>query len=252
MNIQNYKTLRPEQIDFYKKNGYLLTEQPLFDENKFQNLYSIFEELLEKKGNSKGNELDVPHFEDNRLFDFLLADEVLDLVEDLIGPNIGLWSSHFIVKEPKTGKRTPWHEDSAYWEGRFDRYDNIITLWLAMEPSRKENGCMGVIPGTHGNGFSAYKKINTDHEIFTDEIDSKDINEDEAVWFELNPNYYSLHDSKIIHGANANESNIRRTGYTMRYFSTDLSMTKDHPGNLNHKVYHCRGLNRGNNPLISI
>ena len=111
---QAFKSLTASQVKYYKDNGYLLTETPLFPAEKFQKLYAIFEELLQKKGNSKGNELDVPHFEDHRLFEFLMSDEVLDIVEDLIGPNIGLWSSHFISKEPFSGARTPWHENSAY------------------------------------------------------------------------------------------------------------------------------------------
>ena len=242
--------LTTEQVGFYKENGYLLTNKSLFPSEKFQSLCEIFEELLLTKGNSKGDELDVPHFTDSRLFEFLMADEVLDVVESLIGPNIGLWSSHFICKEPKTGKRTPWHEDSAYWSGRFDRYDDIVTLWLAIDRATKENGCMGVVPGTHFNGFSEYVAMETDHQIFNIEIQDNTIDKDKVVWFELEQNYYSLHDSRIIHGANANTSNTRRTGYTMRYFNTDLRMVQDHPNNINHKIYHCRGENHGKNPLI--
>jgi len=244
------ETLTREQINFYKEEGYLLTGKPLFSEEKFELLSQIFEELLIKMGNTKGNELDVPHFTEKRLFDFLLANEVLDIVEDLIGPNIGLWSSHFICKEAFSGNRTPWHEDSAYWEGRFDRYDNIVTVWLAIDPSKLENGCMGVIPGTHDNGFSDYVDLNTEHKIFNLEINEDDMELDKVVWFELPKNYYSLHDSRIIHGANANNSNLRRTGYTMRYFNTDLVLQKDHPDNKNHIIYHCRGDNNGKNPLI--
>ncbi len=242
--------LTPQQTDFYSQNGYLLTNQTLFPEEKFHLLYDIFEELLKSHGNEKGNELDVPHFTEKRLFDFLLADEPLDVVEGLIGPNIGLWSSHFICKEPRTGKRTPWHEDSAYWNGRFDRFDGIVTLWLAIDPSTRENGCMGVIPGTHRNGFSDYVDMDMDDAIFTREIRDDEVDTDKVVWFELKQNQYSLHDSRIIHGADANSSNTRRTGYTMRYFNTDMHMNRDHPDNATHKVYHCRGTNNGNNPLI--
>ena len=250
MNDIKNKNLSNNQIEFYKKYGYLLTDKPLFSANKFKELHTIFEELLEKKGNIHGNELDVPHFSEKRLFDFLMADEVLDVVEDLIGPNIGLWSSHFICKEPLVGAKTPWHEDSAYWEGRFDRYDDIVTLWLAIDPSTKDNGCLGVVPGTHQNGFSDYDEMDTEHKIFNIEINEAKINLDKVVWFELEQNHYSLHESRIIHGANANTSKTRRTGYTMRYFNTDLKMVKDHPGNQTHKIYHCRGENRGNNPII--
>ncbi|NHF59551.1 phytanoyl-CoA dioxygenase family protein [Flavobacteriaceae bacterium TP-CH-4] len=247
--IQNKNGLSTVEKKFYVDNGYLLTGRPLFNPKDFDRLYGIFEEHLENKGELGADQLDVPHFKDNRLFDFLMADEVLDVVEGLIGPNIGLWSSHFICKEPKVGKRTPWHEDSAYWKGRFDSFDKVTTVWLAIDPSFKENGCMGVIPGTHKNGFSEYAAIDGNAATFDTEIKTE-VKEEEVVWFELEQGNYSLHDSRIIHGANANTSEYRRTGYTMRYFSTDLVLNREHPGNKTHKIYHCRGGNAGNNPLL--
>ncbi len=241
--------LSTQEKQFYIENGYLLTGRPLFEKKKFDTLYDIFEEHLNNKGALGADQLDVPHFRDERLFDYLMADEVLGVVESLIGPNIGLWSSHFICKEPKIGKRTPWHEDSAYWEGRFDSFDKVVTVWLAIDPSFKENGCMGVVPGTHKNGFSEYGDIDGSTATFDTEIKTE-VKDEDVVWFELEQGHYSLHDSRIIHGANANDSMHRRTGYTMRYFSTDLILNQDHPGNKTHKIYHCRGANTGNNPLI--
>ncbi len=252
MDTANRSALNAEQIKSYEDNGYLLTGKTLFSPNKFQTLYDIFEDLLATQGNSQGDELDVPHFSDERLFEFLLADEVLDIVQCLIGPNIGLWSSHFVCKEPQTGARTPWHDDRAYWEGRFDRFDGIVTLWLAIDESNRENGCMGVIPGTHLDDSKQHVPMDTEHKIFNIEIKDEDIDLEKVVWFELGQNYYSLHDSRIIHGANANTSDARRTGFTMRYFNTDLKLAQAHPHNVNHKTYHCRGDNKGNNPLVHL
>ncbi|MBP2832888.1 phytanoyl-CoA dioxygenase family protein [Aquimarina sp. U1-2] len=248
MNLDSASLLSQEEKEFYWEKGYLLTEKKLFAQPKFSTLYTIFEEYLENYG-ANAEQLDTPHFNDSRLFDYLLADEVLDVIEEIIGPNIGLWSSHFICKQPKIGKRTPWHEDSAYWKGRFDKFDGVVTLWLAIDESTIENGCMGVLPESHKNGFSEYKILDKNSATFEEEISTK-INEEDIVWFELPRNTYSLHDSRIIHGANANTSDKRRTGYTMRYFNTDLKLNPDHPGNKTHKTYHCRGDNRGNNPLI--
>jgi len=235
--------------DFYTGHGYLLPNCPLFDPEAFDGLVHIFEEHLEQSKKDPSYQMDVPHFQDERLFKFLLAPEVLGVVEKLIGPNIGLWSSHFISKEPKTGKRTPWHEDSAYWNGRFDRMDKIVTVWLSIDGSDLENGCMGVVPGSHKNGFSEYSELGEGTAIFDTEI-SDGVNEDNIVWFELEKGHYSLHDSRIIHGANANTSNRRRTGYTMRYFSTDMILNENHEGNKTHKIYYAQGENKGKNPLI--
>src|ERR1041385_9075545 len=126
-------TLTQEQVQTFHEQGYILSHQQLFSPEKFAALQAIFEEQLALKGDKLSDELDTPHFRDERLLEFLLSDEVLDLVEPLIGPNIGLFSSHFICKDPFKGRATPWHEDSAFWKSHFDRFDKIITVWLAVD-----------------------------------------------------------------------------------------------------------------------
>ena len=243
--------LNESDVHFFQTNGYTLVRQPVFSAAKFAELKAIFEDL---SGHAQSigkriDELDVPHFDNPRLFDFLLADEVLDLVEPLIGPDIGLWSSHFIAKEPYTGRATPWHEDSAYWEGRFDRMDQIVTVWLAIDPADAENGCMRVIPGTHMHGFSEYEAVESLSNTFERAIRPDQIDETQAVYFELAPNQCSLHDARLIHGAQANTSSRRRCGYTMRYFSQSMRLNLEHPANSSHRIWHARGRNLANNPV---
>lgn len=243
--------LSQDQVQQYKKDGYILYKDQLFGTEKFNKLFQIFEEHLQNKGEKRSDELDTPHFRDERLFEFLMADEVLDMVEQVIGPNIGLWSSHFISKEPHSGRRTPWHEDSGYWKGRFDRLDKIVTVWLALDPSNLQNGCMGVVPGTHLlDDSSEYIELGNESASFPSEIKGG-IDESKVVWFELEPGECSLHDGRIVHGAHANNSPQRRTGYTMRYFDLGMKYDKDNKQNAGHKLYYCRGNNTGNNPLIT-
>lgn len=215
-------TLTPDDVAFYRDNGYFLYHRQVFSPEKLHRLREIFEEHLAHKGSKLSDELDTPHFEDARLLEFLLSGEVADLVEPIIGPNIALWSSHFICKDPYTGRATPWHEDSAYWQGRFDRYENIVTVWLALDRSTRENGCMRVIPGTHTNGFSEYEQVDHSRHTFGSQI--KAVDESRAVDFELEPGEASLHDARIVHGAAANTSPMRRCGYTMRYIPTSLEL----------------------------
>jgi len=240
--------LTKEQVDFYHKQGYLLHKKPLFSQEKLAKLTDIFEEHLEEKGDKLSDELDTPHFRDERLLEYLLSDEALDLVESLIGPDIVLWSSHFICKDPYKGRTTPWHEDSAFWNGRFDKYDNIVTIWLAIDRSNKENGCMQVIPGTHTNGFSEYEDVdNTDNTFHAQIID---IDDSKAVHFELERGECSLHDSRIMHGADANKSPYRRCGYTMRYISASTKVNlENNPG---WKFWLARGKNIAGYPCENI
>ena len=240
----------PAEIEFYQKNGYVLHCQQIFSPEKFARLNDIFEEQLAQKGDKLSDELDTPHFRDERLLEFLLADEVLDLVEPFIGPNIGLFSSHFICKDPFKGRATPWHEDSAFWKPHFDRFDKIITVWLAIDRSFKDNGCMRVIPGTHINGFSEYEHIDGLTNTFDSGIKNDQFDESQAVYFELDRGECSLHDSRIIHGAKANTSPYRRCGYTMRYFATDHKVNRDSYSD-GFKIWLARGKDLAGNQFTS-
>ncbi len=234
--------LSSDQIAQYQRDGYTLFNQPVFAPDKFARLQAIFEENLEKYGEEN---LDTMHFRDARLLEFLLADEVLDLIEPLTGPNIGLWSSHFISKQPFKGKATPWHEDSSYWNGRVSSMEGIVTIWLALDEASPENGCMKVIPGSQQNGFSAYEAVDASKNIFPTQIKPELIDEEKAVYFSLQPNECSLHESRIIHGADANTSPKRRAGYTMRYFPLTSKVFPEKNGG--HKIWLARGEDQAGN-----
>lgn len=240
--------LTKEEVQYYHKNGYFLYHKQLFSAEKLNELSGIFEEQLAAKGSKLSDELDTPHFREERLLRFLLSEEVLDLVEPILGPNIGLWSSHFICKDPYIGRATPWHEDSAYWRGRVSSFDKMVTVWLAIDRSTKENGCMRVLPGTHDNGFSDYENVDSKTNLFSSQI--KNIDDSKAVYFELEQGECSLHDARIIHGATPNTSPNRRCGYTMRYFSTDLHIYPDkNPG---FKIWLARGEDLAGNAYANV
>ena len=232
-----------EQTDCYQRDGYVLYKQPVFAPDDFARLKAIFEENLARYGDEN---LDTIHFRDARLLEFLLAPAVLDLVEPVVGPNIGLWSSHFISKAPRTGKATPWHEDSAYWNGRISTMAGICTVWLALDEATPENGAMAVIPGSHTNGFSNYEAVaNPSANIFPTQITPEQVDESRAVTFSLQPNECSLHEARLIHGARANTSDKRRAGYTMRYFPTTSRIF--HEKQPNHKLWLARGVDLAGN-----
>jgi ectoine hydroxylase-related dioxygenase (phytanoyl-CoA dioxygenase family) len=236
--------LSQEEVEHYQKEGYLIYRQPVLSDDAFNRLKQIFEENLASNGEDG---LDMIHVRDHRLLEFLLSDDVLDLVEPLVGPNIGLWASHFISKPPKTGKATPWHEDSAYWNGRVSTMAGICTLWLALDDVFPENGAMAVIPGTHANGFSDYMEVDSAENIFPSQI--TEVDESKAVTLTLAPNQCSLHEARIIHGAKANTSDHRRTGYTMRYFPTSSRIVPEM--NVGHQVWLARGVDLAGNSYVN-
>ena len=236
------------EVEFFNAEGYLVPSRPLFPHAKFDLLRQHFEEKVARlPADVSPESMDVPHFTDTKLFDWLFADEVLDLVEPLIGPDIALFSSHFIAKPAGTGRRVPWHEDSAYWQKMMHPHD-VVTVWLAIDPSTRANGCMKVIPRTHlgAGGFSEYEPRDINTHVFAAEIKAAQRDESRAVYLELEPNRCSLHHAKLMHASDPNTSDGRRCGYTMRFMSTAVKLNEEFCGAF-HQIYLARGRDRAGN-----
>jgi hypothetical protein len=246
MPTQLSPRLTPQQVAEYNQEGYLIYRESVFSPEKFAGLKACFEEILANLPEGFSPEaMDVPHFSFPRLYEWLFADEVLALVAPILGEDIALFSSHFISKPGYTGKRVPWHEDSAYWRDYMQPME-VVTVWLAIDPSLCENGCMRVIPRTQGNGFSDYEPVDPQANVFSTEIVRRQRDMSRAVPIELQPNQASLHDAKLQHGSEANTSPLRRCGYTMRYISTRTKVNDAKIGGFQ-KVFLARGVDHAGN-----
>lgn len=131
--------------------------------------------------------------------------------------------------------------------------EHIVTLWVAIDNTHRNNGCMKVIPGSHVHGsagFSEYEDFGQDG-TFGRQIVG--IDDSDAVLFELKPNECSLHDGRLIHGAEANKSDERRCGLTMRYFSLDCDFCtevgRESSASGKHKLFWAAGENTGGNVI---
>lgn len=83
---------------------------------------------------------------DDVFLDIARHDGILDLVEQLIGPDIILWGCQAFCKPPGDGMEVPWHQDGQYWP---IRPLATCTVWIAIDDSVVENGCLRVIPKSH-------------------------------------------------------------------------------------------------------
>ncbi|HWP40235.1 MAG TPA: phytanoyl-CoA dioxygenase family protein, partial [Tepidisphaeraceae bacterium] len=99
-----------------------------------------------------------------------------------------------------------------------------VTLWIAIDKSDVENGCMRVIPGSHRGGLLPHGKAGKSGNILghNQEIDPRLIDESRAVDLELEAGQASLHDGLTVHGSNPNRSNRRRCGMTLRFTRPDV------------------------------
>lgn len=246
---QSRATLSPEQVAQYRSDGYTIGRQPVLPEAKFHALRAYFENLLAAlPAGERPEAMDVPHFLHPKLLEWAFDDAVLDLVEPIVGPDIALFSTHFICKPKGNGKRVPWHEDSAYWRGAMDPME-VCTMWLAIDPSTRENGCMMVIPRSHREGhagYSDYENVDAAKNVFGTEIVRAHRDDARRVHVELQANQCSLHDARIQHGSEPNTSSLRRCGWTLRFCPTTVRFNTESFAGLHH-VYLARGRDHAGN-----
>ena len=150
-------------------------------------------------------------------------DRLLDVAQEFIGPNIALFASHYLSKPPRDGMPVLWHQDGSYWP--LDPLQ-VVTLWLAVDDSTPDNGCMRVIPKTHHLGLQQLHLRQDIKSVLSSEIDPKFVDESKAVDVILKAGDVSVHHPNIIHGSNANNSPKRRAGLTIRYIPTSTRITK--------------------------
>lgn len=153
----------------------------------------------------------------------LVADSrLLDLVEPVLGPNIALFASHYICKPGGDGQPVLWHQDGSYWP--LEPME-VVSAWLAVDASTRENGCMRVIPGSHKGPMLTHRKHDKEAVLGT-EISAAEVDASRAVDVELPAGGVSLHHSMLIHGSNPNRSPKRRCGLTIRYIPTTTRITR--------------------------
>jgi ectoine hydroxylase-related dioxygenase (phytanoyl-CoA dioxygenase family) len=142
-------------------------------------------------------------------------EQILDAVQQLIGPDIILWGCHVFCKPAGDGHATPWHQDGHYWP---IRPLATCTVWVALEPSTRANGCLRVIPRSH-LARTSHAHLHEDRQdlALQQRLPETAFDSATAVDIELQPGMMSMHDVYMIHGAEGNRSGQRRTGVALRY-----------------------------------
>jgi ectoine hydroxylase-related dioxygenase (phytanoyl-CoA dioxygenase family) len=221
--------LHADEIAHYRREGYVVPRFAL-PAPQVAAMHDALDELLRRNPGVRPEKLISAHIEDDNgegvrgvgQFLALARDpEIVELVSGVLGDDIILWGCHVFCKPAGVGYETPWHQDGHYWP---IRPLATCTVWVALEPSTRANGCLRVIPRSHA-GRRLHDHLHEDRADLTlnQRLASDTFDESSAVDLELQPGQMSLHDVYMIHGAAANRSGLRRTGVALRYMpSTSL------------------------------
>ena len=139
-----------------------------------------------------------------------------DITRKLIGNEVSAYRSMFMNKPAGGGSVLPWHQDR--WSN-LDR-DPQLTIWTALDPATKENGCVKIIPCSH------HHLINPDDpSAFLSEEQLAELDESAAISLELEEGEVVLLNNWLLHSSDLNRSDNPRRAFSICYMDADTKST---------------------------
>lgn len=218
--ITESKLLTADQVASYNANGYVKGIR-IFDEAEMMAHRQYFDVLLEKTIAEGGNSyaLSSAHLTYGGAYDLLTHPHIVAYVKDILGEDVIGWGAHYFCKLPKDGKRVSWHQDASYWPMTPSK---TVTVWLAIDDADVENACMRFIPQSHLHGHLTYHLSEEDENNVLNQTVTNAEEWGDPVDVELKAGEISMHSDLLLHGSEANESDRRRCGITLRYCTAEV------------------------------
>jgi non-heme Fe2+,alpha-ketoglutarate-dependent halogenase len=131
---------------------------------------------------------------------------VLDVFEDLLGPNL-LLSMAWRIKNPDRQTIAGWHQDFAYGGVK----PIVIFGALALSECDATAGCLRVVPGSHRWGALPHEDSENSKSILArGQYISVDFDKSNAVDLALRPGEIALINNRVVHCSGPNNGTDRR------------------------------------------
>ena len=147
---------------------------------------------------------------------------MLDIAENLIGPNILCWNSIIFYKKKYSKTFVGWHEDKTYWN--LDN-DKVLTFSIALSNSKIENGCLKFLKEKREVD---YEILESKHNMLARGQNAILFDKDDYENIELMPGEACIFGQDAVHGSGENYSNEDRFLLAIRYISTDNKTKNNH------------------------
>lgn len=231
--------LTPEKMERYSRDGYLCPFTA-FPAEVAQFYYQRLLDFEQEIGDDPSKVLRIKaHLVVPWLAEMAKTPAILDVVEDIIGPDIRLYLCALWAKGANDQRYVSWHQDSTYFG--LDPHDEC-TVWCALTPSTVESGCIRVLPGSHLQPDMHHVETHDPKNLLSRGQAILDVDESTAANMELQAGEFSVHHERMVHGSKPNGSANPRVGISFMFIPTHVSSTIGRKGSLM-----MRGTDRFNN-----
>lgn len=204
----------------YARDGYLLLEAAL-DSAEVDRLVRVMEGFVERSRSLSQSTADIllgpghtaehpmlrripqtvafhPLFED-----FGLRGPLLDLAEDLLGPDLRFHHSKLNFKSPGGGEEIRWHQDLPFWP---HTNGSPLTIGVYLTDVDEEMAPMGVFAGSHRGKLSALRDAAGQWTGYLSVAEVAALDPSSLRWLTGPRGSITVHNSRVVHGSNANLS----------------------------------------------
>ena len=151
--------------------------------------------------------------------DLAAEPSLLDIVEELIGPDILLWNAFLPAKPPHSGGYFGWHQDATYWP--VTPTDQIASVWVALSPVTQACGGMQMVRGSHQLGQLAHETTYDESSMLKrGQRVTTSVDENEVFDIDLEPGQASIHHTLTLHRSGPNNSDNWRLGVGLNYVNS--------------------------------
>lgn len=233
--------LTQAQVDSYHENGYLGVENVL-STSEVDELRRVTDEFVEKSRAvtentdvfdlEPGHSADDPRLrrlknpiEQHAAYDQALRHpKILEIVSQLIGPNLRTNGNKLNIKYAQFGSPVEWHQDWAFYP---QTNDDLLAVGIAIDPMTMENGCLLVEPGSHKGPV-----LNHHHSkgFFVGAVTEEDYEPKNAVPIVVGAGGISIHHVRTLHGSAPNTSPNSRRLLLFQYCAIDAWPLVNFPG----------------------
>jgi phytanoyl-CoA hydroxylase len=206
-----------EQLQQYEKDGFAIFRNVL-DAELLGEANEHVEWLKRKYPELRPEHFHHPLMRDDAFWVRFATDaRLLDIAELFVGPNVACFTAHYICKPAFDGQAVLWHQDGAYW--KIEPLE-AVTIWVAIDTSSQENGCLWMVPGSHRMALREIRVRDDVPNMLWSSIVDGVFDRRTAVPVELRPGDVSVHSPYLIHGSEPNTSPHRRCGLDLGFMPT--------------------------------
>jgi hypothetical protein len=166
---------------------------------------------------------------------FSRSRRIVDRVEQLLH-EVGVpgeayhWHAKMILKEPRVGGAWEWHQDYGYWYHNGCLAPELVSCWIAIDPSTRENGCLQVLRGSHHLGRIDHGKTGDQTGADLERVEQA-LQRHELVYIEAQPGDALFFHCNLLHRSDQNRSENPRWSLICCYNAARNSPYKEsrHP-----------------------